>query len=305
MTRRTFRRLVGVVLLLIAGGLYLTRPERVDSASIPDHAPDLANGERMFWAGGCASCHAAPGASGEAKLVLAGGLELDTPFGLFRVPNISPSPEHGIGGWSNTDFLNAMTKGTSPEGLHYYPAFPYGSYRNMTFTDLIDMKAYLDTLPVSDNQVADHALDFPFSWRSALGLWKLLFLDTTPVPAPPGAGDVAERGAYLVAGPGHCAECHTPRNALGGLDTARWLAGGPNPDGKGTIPDITPSPHGIGSWSATDIAYYLESGFTPDFDSVGGSMTAVQESWAKLPAADREAVAAYLKTIPPSAPAAD
>lgn len=305
MTRRTFRRLVGVVLLLIAGGLYLTRPERVDPAAIPDHAPDLANGERMFWAGGCASCHAAPGASGEAKLVLAGGLELDTPFGLFRVPNISPSPEHGIGGWSNTDFLNAMTKGTSPEGLHYYPAFPYGSYRNMTFTDLIDMKAYLDTLPVSDNQVADHALDFPFSWRSALGMWKLLFLDTAPVPAPPGAGDVAERGAYLVAGPGHCAECHTPRNALGGLDTSRWLAGGPNPDGEGTIPDITPAPHGIGSWSATDIAYYLESGFTPDFDSVGGSMTAVQESWAKLPAADREAVAAYLKSIPSSAAPAD
>jgi mono/diheme cytochrome c family protein len=303
MTRRTFRRLVGVFLLFIAAGLYFTRPERIDPAAIPDRTPDLANGERMFWAGGCASCHAAPGASGAAKLVLAGGVELSTPFGLFRVPNISPSPERGIGGWSVADFLNAMTKGTSPEGLHYYPAFPYGSYRNMTAEDLIDMKGYLDTLPASDNVVADHALDFPFSWRSALGVWKLLFLDTTPLPAPADAGHAAARGAYLVAGPGHCAECHTPRNALGGLDTSRWMAGGPNPDGEGTIPNITPSPDGIGSWSAADIAYYLESGFTPDFDSVGGSMTAVQENWARLPAEDREAIAAYLKTLPPHPPA--
>lgn len=298
MTRRTFRRLVGVFLLLIAVGLYFTRPERVDPASVPAHQADLANGERMFWAGGCASCHAAPGATGDDKLVLAGGVELNTPFGLFRVPNISPS-EAGIGGWSVNDFLNAMIHGTSPQGLHYYPAFPYGSYRNMKAEDLIDMKAYLDTLPASDNQVADHDLSFPFSWRSALGMWKLLFLDTDAPVLAANAGAEAERGAYLVTGAGHCAECHTPRNVLGGLDTAQWLAGGPNPDGEGSIPNITPSSQGIGSWSATDIAYYLESGFTPDFDSVGGSMASVQSNWAKVPAEDRAAVAAYLKAIAP------
>ena len=298
MTRRTFRRLLGVFLLLIAAGLYFTRPERVDPATIPAHQADLANGERMFWAGGCASCHAAPGATGDAKLVLAGGVELNTPFGLFRVPNISPS-QTGIGGWSVNDFLNAMIHGTSPQGLHYYPAFPYGSYRNMKAEDLIDMKAYLDTLPASDNQVADHELAFPFSWRSALGMWKLLFLDTSTPALAANADAEAERGAYLVTGAGHCAECHTPRNVLGGLDTSQWLAGGPNPDGEGTIPNITPSPQGIGSWSATDIAYYLESGFTPDFDSVGGSMASVQANWAKVPAEDRAAVAAYLKAIAP------
>jgi mono/diheme cytochrome c family protein len=266
--------------------------------------PDLANGEEMFWAGGCASCHAAPGADGEARLVLSGGVELDTPFGLFRVPNISSDREHGIGGWSQADFLSAMTKGTSPRGEHYYPAFPYTSYRNMRLEDLIDLKAFLDTLPASANVVADHALDFPFSWRGALGFWKALYLDRTPPAAPADAAADVLRGHYLVTGPGHCGECHTPRDALGGLQMDRWLAGGPNPEGKGVIPDITPSKAGLGAWSAADIAYYLESGFTPDFDSVGGAMTSVQKNWAQVRAADREAVAAYLKTVAPQPPAA-
>src|SRR5690606_23752943 len=104
---------------------------------------------------------------------------------------------------------------------------------------------------------------------------------------------------YLLQGPGHCSECHTPRDALGGLDQSRFLAGASNPEGgEGTVPNITPDPSGIGSWSASDIAYFLETGFTPDYDSVGGSMAAVQENWARLPAEDREAIAAYLKTVP-------
>lgn len=299
MTRLAFRRLVGVGLLIFAGLLYLTRAERIDAETLPTHTPDPANGEILFWAGGCASCHAAPGATGEARLVMAGGVELETPFGLFRVPNISPDPQAGIGGWTTADFVTAMVKGTSPQGAHYYPAFPYASYKSMRITDVIDLKAYLDTLPASANVVADHDLPFPIPWRGALGFWKALYLDHTPPPPAPDADAQVRRGHYLVAGAGHCAECHTPRDGFGGLDMSRWLAGGPDPEGKGRVPDITAS--GIGAWSAADIAYYLESGFTPDFDSVGGTMASVQQNWAKVPAADREAVAAYLKTLPAAA----
>lgn len=299
MSRRIVFRLIGLALLLLAGAIYVTRPERVEPDAIPDHTADLKNGERMFWAGGCTSCHAAPGATGDDKLVLAGGVELDTPFGLFRVPNISPDSTHGIGGWSKADFVTAMTLGTSPQGSHYYPAFPYTSYRNMRVEDLLDLKAFLDTLPASGAVVADHDLSFPFSWRGALGFWKALYLKRTPPPPPPDAEGTVLRGHYLLTGPGHCAECHTPRDPLGGQDLKRWLAGGPNPDGEGRIPNITPADSGIGSWSAGDIAYYLESGFTPDFDSVGGSMAAVQENWARLPSSDREAIAAYLETVEP------
>lgn len=296
-----------LLVLVLAAGLgggafwWLTEPKRVDAAALPVHTPDLANGERMFWAGGCASCHARPGAQGDDKLVLAGGLELPTPFGTFRAPNITPDRATGIGGWSLADFVTAMKDGTSPDGRHYYPAFPYASYQRMRTEDLIDLKAYLDTLPVAKNVVAGPDLAFPYNFRRGLGLWKLLYLDGKPYTPNPGYSEQAQAGGYLVEGPGHCGECHTPRDVFGGMERDRWLAGGPSPEGKGTIPNITPVAGQFGEWSVGEIAYALESGFTPDYDSLGGSMASVVTNWSHLAAADREAVAAYLKAIPPIA----
>lgn len=106
------------------------------------------------------------------------------------------------------------------------------------------------------------------------------------------------RGQYLVEGPGHCGECHTPRDFMGGSDMSRWLAGAPAMEGTGRIPNITPSSDGIASWSEFEVAAYLESGFTPDFDSAGGRMAAVIRNLARLPEEDRQAIAAYLKAIP-------
>ena len=296
-----------LLVLVLAAGLgggafwWLTEPKRVDAAALPVHTPDLANGERMFWAGGCASCHARPGAQGDDKLVLAGGLELPTPFGTFRAPNITPDRATGIGGWSLADFVTAMKDGTSPDGRHYYPAFPYASYQRMRTEDLIDLKAYLDTLPVAKNVVAGPDLAFPYNFRRGLGLWKMLYLDGKPYTPNPGYSEQAQAGGYLVEGPGHCGECHTPRDVFGGMERDRWLAGGPSPEGKGTIPNITPVAGQFGEWSVGEIAYALESGFTPDYDSLGGSMASVVTNWSHLAAADREAVAAYLKAIPPIA----
>lgn len=298
------RRLLAALLILgICGGAafwLLTEPQ-VPELSIPDRDPDLANGERMFFAGGCSSCHAAPGSKGDAKLTLSGGLELNTPFGIFRVPNISPDPQTGIGGWSTADFVKAMQFGLSPDNRHYYPAFPYTSYTRMKTEDLVDLKGFLDTLPPASNRVADHDLPFPFSVRRGLGLWKRLYLSREPVVQIPQAEEAALRGRYIVEGPGHCGECHTSRDMTGGTRFDVWLAGAPNPDGEGIIPNITPDPEGLADWAASDIAYYLETGFTPDYDSVGGSMVAVQENIARLPAEDRNAIAAYLKAIEPHA----
>ena len=295
------RFLAAIIILAVCGaaGFWFLSAPQVSGEAISNELGDPVNGERMFLAGGCASCHAAPGAKGDDKLKLGGGLELHTPFGTFRVPNISPDSESGIGSWNNRDFVVAMRDGVSPDDQHYYPAFPYASYIRMRTGDLVDLKAYIDTLPAISNKVADHDLPFPFSVRRGLGLWKRLYLKRGPAIELSTSDEAVLRGQYLVEGPGHCGECHTGRNPIGGPNVDRWLAGGPNPEGKGNIPNITPGDGGLADWKVSDIVYYFESGFTPDFDSVGGSMVAVQENLAKLSADDREAIAAYLKAVPP------
>jgi len=137
-----------------------------------------------------------------------------------------------------------------------------------------------------------HELGFPFSIRRGLGLWKRINLRPDWVLQDVATPEL-ERGRYLVEALGHCAECHTPRNAIGGLDISQWMQGAPNPSGQGTIPAISPDNL---DWAAADIAYYLETGLTPDFDSAGGQMVKVIEGTAKLSPDDRQAIAAYLKT---------
>lgn len=291
-----------VVLIAGAGAWWLTSPQPIGADDLPLHAPDAAAGERVFWAGGCASCHATPvdgkRARGDARLQLGGGAELDTPYGIFRAPNISSHPEDGIGGWSMLEFVNAMQRGVSPDGRHYYPSFPYTSYVRMPVEDVMDLRAYLDTLPAVEGRIDDHELDFPWTLRRGIGAWKRRYLDAGAVVTDAGAESLVERGRMLVEGAGHCGECHTPRDAFGGLALERWLAGAPSLEGSGRVPNITPAGEEIAGWSQADIAYYLESGFTPDFDTVGGSMVSVQENMAQLTPADREAIAAYLKSLP-------
>jgi mono/diheme cytochrome c family protein len=285
------RALLGALLLTFAGLWWLSRPLPLDSAAIPAHTASLENGERLFYAGGCASCHGEEADGGALRL--GGGLALHSPYGTFHAPNISPDPEHGIGRWSDLDFANAMLRGVSPVGTHYYPSFPYTSYTRMQIEDVLDLKAFLDSLPAVDRASAPHELNFPYSLRRLLGLWKRLYLDPSPVvPVAAGATQL-QRGRYLVEGAGHCGECHTPRKRLGVLDRSTWLSGAPSLEGEGKVPAITPA--ALSDWSHGDLAYYLESGIDPEFDVVGGSMARVQENLARLTEEDRAAIATYLK----------
>ena len=286
------------LVIVAATAIWLSvRPHRLPASVLPVHAADPSNGQHLFHAGGCASCHASR--DDENPGVLGGGLALETAFGVFRVPNISPDPSNGIGSWTTLDFVNAMKQGVSPGGRHYYPAFPYASYTRMSMEDLVDLKSYLDTLPAVTTRDEQHELKFPWNIRWGIGFWKLLNLDDQDVASDLPVTPKVSRGRYLAEGAGHCGECHTPRNWTGGLDKSRWFAGAANPDGEGRIPNITPGAKGLGNWSEDDISYYLQSGFTPDFDTVGGSMVEVQKNLAHLPVADLEAIAAYLKALPP------
>jgi mono/diheme cytochrome c family protein len=295
MLRRIF---LGLILIGAAGlGVYwwLTIPAVVAPASLPPRAPNLANGLVAFNAGGCSSCHAVP--NQPDRLKLGGGLAMPSPFGTFHVPNISSDPTYGIGRWSEAEFVTAVMKGTSPNGAHYFPAFPYASYRYASVDDVRDLFAYLKTLPAVTGKLRDHDLPFPFNIRRNVGGWKFLFMDGKPVVTDASRSASWNRGAYLVNGLGHCAECHSPRNFLGGIVEAQRFAGGPNPEGEGWVPNITQKR--LGEWSAKDIAYFLETGQTPDGDTAGGSMVRVIKNTSQLPAEDRAAIAEYLKSLPP------
>ncbi|PWJ92803.1 mono/diheme cytochrome c family protein [Mesorhizobium loti] len=299
------KKLVGALVILggvgAVAGWVLSAPVRLDSETLAKLGPgDPARGKRIFYAGGCTSCHAKPGSQGDARLQLVGGLELKTPFGTFVPPNISQDPKDGIGAWSTEDLANAMLKGISPSGEHLYPAFPYASYARMKPADIADLYAFLKTLPAVAGKAPANSLRFPFNIRRGIGLWKLLYLSDQPVvPFPDGTPDPVMAGRYLVEGPGHCGECHTPRDFAGGTKKNAWLAGAVAAEGSGVVSNITSGKGGIGDWSEADIVNYLETGFTPAFDSVGGAMVDVQRNMAELAPEDRAAIAAYLKAIPP------
>ncbi|MGE0628827.1 MAG: cytochrome c [Hyphomicrobiaceae bacterium] len=295
--------LTAIVLLAVAGAAafwFLTQPNGMSPDVLTPHTADLANGKTMFNIGGCASCHATPvkDAKPEDRLKLGGGLALNTPFGTFKVPNISPDENAGIGRWTELQFVNAMQRGIGPNGEHLYPAFPYTSYQRMRLEDVRDLFAYLKTLPPVSTASQPHDLAFPFNIRRGLGLWKLVFLDGKPFQPSPSRSAELNRGAYLIEGPGHCAECHSPRNVAGAIIEEQRFAGGPDPEGKGWVPNITSAPSGLGKWSAKDIAYLLEMGETPGGDYVGGSMADVIPNTAALSAEDRNAMAAFLKSLP-------
>ncbi len=294
--RRLGLAVMAVVVIGAAAFWMLTIPATVPASALEPRTPDLENGRTIFYAGGCAACHATPDQEDRARL--GGGLGLKSPFGKFFAPNISPDRNDGIGAWSEANFVTALWKGTSPDGRHYYPVFPYTSYQRMKLDDVRDLFAYLKTLPTVEGKARDHDLPIPFRIRRVLGGWKLLFLDGMPFKPDPSKSAHLNRGAYLVNGPGHCAECHSPRNRLGGIIERQRFAGGPDPEGSdGWIPNITQA--GIGDYLEQDIAGVLETGDLPNGDSVGGAMRAVVRNTSKLSAEDRAAIAAYVKSLPP------
>jgi mono/diheme cytochrome c family protein len=297
------RAVVVVTLMLAAAGAiafwFLTSPDRQRAGlePVPAGQPDLANGRNLFFAGGCASCHATP--QQEDKTRLGGGVALTSAFGTFYAPNISPHPRDGIGAWTTEQFVRAMRAGVSPDGRHYYPSFPYTSYQRMNAIDLRDLLVFLKTLPPVEGRAREHDLPLVFTFRRGLGLWKLLFLDGQAFASDAAKSASWNRGAYLVEGPGHCAECHSPRNVFGAIIADERFSGGPDPEkADAWVPNITPHDKGIKDYSKSDVAEVLGSGMTPSGDFVGGSMRAVVRNTSELPAGDRDAMSEYIVSLP-------
>jgi mono/diheme cytochrome c family protein len=296
-------RFIAKALLIAAviglGVLYaLTVPSVLPTVAFETKAADLTNGETLFNIGGCSSCHATPGQDNHLRL--GGGLALKSPFGEFKVPNISSDTKAGIGAWTEAQFANAILNGVGRNGEHLYPSLPYTSYQRMPVGDARDLFAYLKTLPPDSVPSQPHTLPFPFNIRRLTGVWKLPFLDGKTFTPDPAQNAQYNRGAYLVEGPGHCAECHSGRNILGAIKPSQRFAGGSDLEGgDGWVPNITPHPDGLAGWSVADFEFFLLTGLTPDGASVSGNMAEVIRNISKLSPEDRHAMATYLVALPP------
>lgn len=288
MTARIAR---GMALGLLAAAALAPVAVRADDAVIE-------RGRYLIAAGGCNACHTDTKSKGEP---LAGGPAIKTPFGTFYGPNITPDPTYGIGRWSDADFVRALRQGIGPDGRHFFPAFPYTSFTNITDADLLALKAYIFAQKPVAKPSRPNYLPFPFNWRFLQTFWRWLYFTEGPFRPDPAKSPEWNRGAYLVEALGHCGECHTPRTRLGGLEPERAMAGAYNAPENALVPNITPDPEtGIGKWSEDDIVTALKMGMLPDGDFVGSLMTeVVNGGTSKLSDADVKAMAVYLRSLPP------
>jgi mono/diheme cytochrome c family protein len=254
---------------------------------------DAKRGEYVSKAAGCLGCHTEEKPDAQPY---AGGRELKTPFGTFFGPNITPHPQAGIGRWSEQDFVRAMRMGVRPDGAHYYPAFPYPSFTRTTDQDLRDLWAYLRSVPQSDRASREHDLGFLFRWRWPVWGWKLLFFSPGAFTPDPAQSDTVNRGAYLANALGHCGECHTPRNFLGGPKKGRHLAGAKV--GEATATNLTPTR--LKKVSDEYLREVLQTGLTPDGDILSEAMgEVVRNTTSQLTREDLDKLIAYLRSLPP------
>jgi mono/diheme cytochrome c family protein len=255
---------------------------------------DAKRGEYLAKAGGCVGCH-----TDEKKdaVPFAGGRALKTPFGTFYGPNITPDAKAGLGGWKEADFVRAMRQGERPDGKNYFPAFPYPSFTKISDADLRDLWAFLRTLSPSAQANREHDLGFFFRWRFLVIFWKWFFFTPGPYQSVASLGEIVNRGAYLVQALGHCGECHTPRNFLGGPKMSRFLAGGKGPDGKDASSNLTPA--GLKKQSDKEIKDFLVTGLTAEGDVPAEAMgEVIRNTTSLLTDGDLSAIIAYLRTLP-------
>ncbi len=291
-----------LVLLAVIGGVVfvlLSRPEPLTAADLPRHEADPERGRLLYVIGGCISCHRPPEGDQSRKGDLpSGGRPLKTPVGTLYPPNITPDAETGIGRWSTLDFVNAVSRGISPGGTHYVPAFPYPSYHRMPLEDVLDLQAYAFSMSPVAASNREPVPPWIAALRRGVGVWKKLAMRNPPFAPDPSKSESWNLGAYLVNAPGHCGECHTPRNLFMLPDQDRHLAGGPHPEGKGRVPSLR-NLIGRGRYAdADELTDAMRFGEMMGYDRLSsGGMGEVQANLAKLPEAHVRAIAEYLVSL--------
>jgi mono/diheme cytochrome c family protein len=272
---------------------------RHDTAHPLNPNAQIERGQYLARAGNCVACHSARGAA-----PMAGGRRIDTPFGAVFSSNLTPDASTGIGAWSPQDFWQALHHGRSKDGRLLTPAFPYNHTSVITRADSDDLLAWLQSLPPVHQTVQPHTLMWPVGTQAALAVWRSLFFRPTPFKPDPAHSAEWNRGAYLVTGLGHCAACHSPRNALGASGAVDDLSGGLMPVVNWYAPDLTrDSASGLASTSLSDIVQLLRTGQSLQAQTSGPMAEVVQHGTQHMTEADLHAMAVYLQSRATQAPA--
>jgi len=279
--------LTGIAACVLASASAASTGEPFKQGDFAGYQPDIANGQVIFNAAGCAACHAVDG----DDTILAGGQAITTKFGDLFAPNITADPNQGIGSWTNAQFLNALMRGLSPDGDTYFGAvFPYPSYARMKPEDALDLRGYMATLPTSDAPSREH--DISYMSQTILDLWS-----SGRDPMTPMADAQMARGQYLVEAVGHCAECHTPRDTGYGfkyeLDMSRPYEGEVGLLGE-YAPDITGARLKKFGAAAFVVGAMAEAKKLNGNPMTAPSMRRIARLTASLPVDDRAAIYAYL-----------
>jgi mono/diheme cytochrome c family protein len=258
----------------------------------------IARGAYLARAGNCMTCHTARGGA-----AYAGGRGIETPFGTVYASNLTPDEKTGIGSWSAEHFWRALHNGRSKDGRLLYPAFPYPNYTQVTREDSDALYAFLRSLPAVTRDSTPHALRWPYGTQAALAVWRALYFSPGVHQADKAQSADWNRGAYLVRGLGHCAACHTARNALGATDDKLDLAGSAIPMQNWYAPSLTAAHEaGVADWEVRDIVRLLQTGVSSRGSATGPMAEVVLQSTQHLSSEDLNAVAVYLKALP-AAPA--
>jgi mono/diheme cytochrome c family protein len=287
------RRVVsGAVLALLCGLGAASVHAQADKVVPHDPGPSdpIGHGAYIMRASDCMPCHTGPG-----QTPFSGGLLLRTPFGPMVSPNITPDKDTGIGTWTDNQFYRILHDGIGQHGEYIYPVMSFTSYTKMTRPDVEAVKAYLFSLKPVHAKRDVNQLSFPFNQRLSLLGWRIMFFRAGEYKNDSAQSASWNRGAYLVQGPGHCGECHTPRNLLGAMQLGRSLSGG--------IVDNYYAPNisadaaaGIGARSVPEIVQFLKTGEEPNLGVAYGPMAeVVHESMRYMTDDDLTAIATYLK----------
>lgn len=286
----TLLGLIGLAMLVAAG------PAAAQSLQIgTDNEAGMSRGEYLVTAADCMSCH-----TGDEAQPFAGGLPVVSPFGTLYSANITPDPEHGIGEYSLEDFTRALQEGINRDGEHMYPACPYTAYTQIQDQDIPPMYEYImDGVEPAANAVQEHELAFPANVRLGLAAWKEIALDPVRFEADPEQSELYNRGAYLTEALAHCQSCHSPRTATQAIDDDRAYTGAIV--GGWYAPNISSGEYSeIAEWSEDELATYLKEGSNNSNVAVIGKMAeVVHDSLAELDDGDVQAIAHYIKNLPP------